>query len=461
MTASAVTRDSSETDAPAGDVAAPEPGSDDEPTVRRTRRWRGVAAIALFTSAAGVLTASPSILLLGVVGAGFAAYPRLSTPPSPDLELEREVEPEAPERGESVRVTVRVRNVGGRTLPDVRLVDGVPPMLPVTDGTPRHAALLRPGATTEYRYAVRATRGRHRFNPMTVIARDATGATEVETTVEAETTVECVSEAPETPLRRRATDRSGRVVTDEGGSGVEFHSTREYRRGDPINRIDWRRRARTGELATVEFREERAASVVLCVDTRPAAYRAAASGEPHGVAYGVSGADQLLSTLSERRDFVGLASLGRDRFWLPPGTGADHHDRTRRLLDGHPAFSTRPPETDDEDRRVANSADERRELARERARTLKARLDADVQVVLLSPLTDEFPATLTLALEADGAAVTVVSPDVTSDGTVGGRLARVERANRIRTLRAADVPVVDWNPDEPLGSELIREEERR
>jgi len=60
------------------------------------------------------------------------------------------------------------------------------------------------------------------------------------------------------PLRGLTTKYHGRVPTDVGGAGVEFHATREYRRGDPVKRIDWNRRARTGELATLELREERA-----------------------------------------------------------------------------------------------------------------------------------------------------------------------------------------------------------
>jgi hypothetical protein len=55
--------------------------------------------------------------------------------------------------------------------------------------------------------------------------------------------------------------------------------------------------------------------------------------------------------------------------------------------------------------------------------------------------------------------VTVVSPDVTSDATPGARLARVERDNRIHSLREAEIPVVDWTPDQPLGTSIVHAQE--
>jgi len=60
--------------------------------VRTTGRWRGIVAVALFFVAVGVIADRPATLLVGVVGAAFAVYPRLSGPPAVDLELERRLE---------------------------------------------------------------------------------------------------------------------------------------------------------------------------------------------------------------------------------------------------------------------------------------------------------------------------------------------------------------------------------
>ncbi|ELZ30945.1 hypothetical protein C474_10801 [Halogeometricum pallidum JCM 14848] len=416
-------------------------------TVRRTRRWRGVVAVALFAAAVGLLAKDPVVLLLGAVGAGYAAYPWLTSPPTVDLDLTRTVDPHDAEAGTDVDVTVRVRNTGSSTLTDLRVVDGVPPMLTVSGGTPRHAAFLRPGATTEFSYAVRAEHGRHQFDPATAIARDAAGAHEVETTVQTDTAIECAATVPEVPLRQQTMRAGGSVVTDEGGAGTEFHQTREYRSGDPLSRIDWRRRAKTGELTTIEFREERLASVVLCLDARPSAYRATDEDEPHAVACGREGMAQVLTALADTRNPVGVAAVGRQPCWLPPRTGSDHLAEARRRMGSHPAFSTVPPAPD-----ADWGADGQLEQ-------LRRRLDPGTQVVLFSPLADEAVTAFALELERGGTAVTVVSPDPTTTATRGGRLATVERDDRIRRLRSAEVRVVDWDPAEPLGPELVRARE--
>ena len=411
---------------------------------RRTGRWRGIVAVALFAGAVGVLAATPLLLLATVPAAAFAAYPRMTGRPRPTLRVERTVDDDTPNRGADVEVTVRITNTGRWPLTDARFVDGVPPMLAVREGSPRHAAFLWPGRSTEFSYTVGAEYGRHQFDPVTTYLRDVSGGTELEATVDSDpaTALTCTDAVPEVPLRKQSRHSTGRLVTDDGGAGIEFHRTREYQKGDPMSRIDWKRYAKTGDLTTVEFREERAATIVLLVDARQSAYRASAEGEPHGLAYNLAGAEQLLTALGETRDYVGLAAIGREFCWLAAGVGIEHELTARELLASHPVLSTVPPEEDADD-------------PDQQAAELRKRLSGDAQVIYLSPLADEYSTSLALTLEANGHPVTVISPDVTSDATVGGRLARVDRENRLSSLRQAEIPVVDWTPDQPLGTSIV------
>lgn len=451
-----------------GTGAAGDP--DSAATVRRTRRWQGVVAVVLLAVAVGVLAKRPSLLLIGAVGVAFAAYPRLVGPPTVDLSIERTIEPEHPDAGDVVDVTTTVRNEGEEPLFDLRLVDGVPPMTTVEDGTPRLATALRSGETATIEYAIEIDRTTHRFRPLTVIARDPSGANEVETTVTEETVIEGVGHVPEVPLRTQSRRRSGRLLTDEGGSGIEFHRTREYEPGDPVNRIDWRQYARTGDLTSIDFREERLAEVVVCVDGRAAAYRAATAEDAHAVAYAIGSAGRIGEALFAANHHVGLAAFGRDLCWLPPGAGNDHEDRYYRYLASDSAFEVVPPAVVDRPAAEAGDAGDGDsslleavpgvggtdadvgESLESQLATFRPGLDADTQVILLTPLSDDEASRIAQLLESSGAAVTVVSPDVTNEETVGGRLARVERENRIHALRNSGVPVVDWDPDERLGT---------
>lgn len=404
-----------------------------------TRRWRGVIALSLAVGAVGLAVDRPSMLFLAVIGVVFAAYPRVMGTPEPTLRIERRLSNSTPRPGDEVTVTVTVTNDGG-FLPDVRIVDGVPALLSVSGGSPRRGAAFWPGRSVSFSYRVEAKHGKHPFEPGTVVARDLSGAREVETTVAADTELDCTATAADSPLRNQTLDQVGRIVAKDGGSGVEFYRTREYRSGDALHRIDWNRYARTGDLTTVEFREENAATVVVLVDARRVAYRAA-TDEPHAVAYSVSAAEQLLASLHRDRNLVGLAAFGRESCWLDPGAGRTHRAKAQRLLATHAAFASTPPtEESDHDEQVEQ---------------LRMRLPDAAQVVLLSPLCDDAIVETARRLDAYGHRVSVISPDVTADGSVGQRLAGVERENRLSALRKAGLPVVEWEPKTPLVAALM------
>jgi uncharacterized repeat protein (TIGR01451 family) len=418
---------------------------------RRTRHWRGVVAVALFGAALGVLFKRPLIVLAASVGVGFAVYPHLLTPPAVSLAVDRRLSERDPAPGETVTVTVTVTNEGESWLPDLRLIDGVPAMLTVVDGTARHTATLRPGASTTFSYTVAAEHGAHRFRPLTAIARDVSGEHEVETEVEAVDEIECLRSPSEPPVDGATDLYPGRVLTDESGAGVEFDHTREYHPGDARSRIDWRQLAKTGSLATLEFRQERSVSVTVCVDARADAYRGQ-PGDPHAVSHGVAAARELLESVWALGERAGVTTLGGPDCWLPPGRGSDHAHRARHLLLTHPSLSPRPP---DEDQARADGGTDTDPFDR-----LRTRLDGNAQLFLLTPLTDDEIVGFTLAQAARGQSVTVVSPDVTGEDSPGERLATVERRNRIDRLHRGGVRVVDWDPANRLHKSVAAARKR-
>jgi len=424
----------------------PEGDTEAESDVRRTRRWRGMTALALFAGGAGVIANRPLILLTAAVWVGYAAYPRLAGGPDVELSVERTVSDTSPGHEDVVRVETTVRNESRfGFMTDLRFVDGVPPTLSVVSGTPRKATALRPGGSTTVSYEVVAKRGRHSFVPAKVVARNLSGSVEVETTAFDETVIECAADIDDVELRKQASQYTGRVLTDEGGSGVEFHGTREYQPGDSISRIDWKRRAQSGELITLEFREERSAKVLLVIDARKEAYVASGDEEPSAVTYSVFAADQLFRSLLGSRDSVGLAVVGREDVWLPPSTGDEHRTRARQILTKSPALVPSPP---------------RRDPDEEQFRRLRKRLDSSTQVIFLSPLADDDVVEKARRIDARGNSVSVVSPDVTTDGSPGRKVAQVERESRLSDLRQADIPVVDWDVEVPLAKVLAHTREQ-
>ncbi|WP_207592663.1 DUF7269 family protein [Halomontanus rarus] len=417
-----------------------------------TGHWRGITAFALVAAGWGVITFTPAVLLISVVAIGFAAYARMGTAPDVTaLEIDRHLSNDQPDPGEPVEVTVTVRNGGDAFLSDLRLIDAVPEPIRVVEGSPRLATALRPGSQATFTYTFVAERGSHEW-PVQVVARDFSGSIEREALVQVDASIQCVPSlktVSDMPVRSQTSLYSGQVDTAIGGSGLEFFAVREYREGDPMNRIDWKRHARTGELATIDFRLERAANVVLLFDGRDSAYVSPTPGDQHAVDRSVAAATEIFTALADRGDLVGLAAFDTVPCWLGPSAGDGHEERARRIFTSHPALSTIPPTQSETEGHYVDPMNH-----------VRQQLSPGSQIMLFSPLCDDYTAEVARRLDSAGHLVTIISPNPTADRTVGQRLARVERTMRVNELRERGIRVVNWNYDATLGLELDRAEKR-
>lgn len=435
------------TDEPREWLDDPDPRTSSRPWqsgVHPTGYWRGIASLGLCAlGTAAVFQASGLVLVAGLL-LGIAGYVRIGSAPTPSLAVEREFDTEGPRPGDPVEVTVTVTNDGGTLLPDLRLADGVPDRLAVVGGTPRHVTALPPGESTTFSYDVLAVYGEHAFDSIHVASRGTTGQherTSTEGTAVSTLTCEPVGIHESVPLRPQETGVTGRVPSEVGGSGQEFWSVREYRRGDPLRRIDWNRVARTGELGTLEFREEHAATVVVLVDSRASAFRSPSLESLSAVERSLAGAAQLFATLENDGDRVGLASIGHDWLWIGPGAGSEHRARVQSALQHDPSFEPR---------------DWERFRTVEYVRQLRGRLPANAQLVVFSPLLDDAIVETIQRLAVHGYELTVFSPDPTRTDTVGGTVTHLERQFALSSLRKSEIRIVDWQRDETLEAAVGR-----
>ena len=416
-----------------------------ETLTRPTGRWRGVAAVALALGVLGVFLREPGVVLAATVGIALAGYARAVDPPAATVAVERSV---SEGDGDRLEIDLTVTNEGDRRLSDLRVVDGVPASAFVVEGAPACRTTLAAGESTRVSYAVETGRGAAAFRPALVAVRDAAGTVERAVRVEArgDTAVErapAFERVSVAPLRASTATDAGRRTVEQSGSGVAFQLLREHRAGDPLSRVAWAQWAKTGEPATVEFQPERAASVVLVLDTRPAARLAPGPKTSTAVQRSADAAARLFGTLDEAGDRVGIATLDDGRRWLSPGRGRSHRARARDLL------------TDESlARGSAGSFD-----PAGTAGWLAERLPAAAQAVVLTPLCDDGIERFVTRLDALGVPATVCSPDPTAADTAGRRLARAERDRRCRRLRRAGIEVVDWRPEGSLDRALARRAE--
>jgi uncharacterized protein (DUF58 family) len=420
-------------------------------TVQRTDRWHGLSAAALLAGAVGLLTWTPALLPVAALAVALLAYGRVVAPPDGTLALTRSVDDPDPEPGDEVTVRLAVENVGDRTIPECRLVDGVPSALRVVEGAPSLGTSLRPGGTATLSYTVEAASGVHEFQPVTALLRDAAGVIERRVEVEADDATEMgepprLDDGQRLPLRAATARYAGRRTVDGSGDGLTFRTIREYQRGDPLSRVDWRRRAKTGELATVEFHPERSLPVVLVIDTRPVAAVAPTPEAETAVERSLSAAAALFGGLSADDHRVGVATLGPERAWLAPGRGRAHEQRAQELF-------SRPVErgSDDESGEGGGTAADPTDAGRG---WLRERLPGTAEVIVLTPAVDDAVVGLIEGIAALGTPVSVVSPDPTADDSAGRTLVQFERRDRLADVRASGVPVVDVGPSERIDRAL-------
>jgi uncharacterized repeat protein (TIGR01451 family) len=427
----------------------------------RTSRFAGAAVAAVALVAAGALSASATLLAAAAVPVAYLAYGGLSGAPDPtDLVVERTVGREDPFPGDRVTVTLAVRNPTETTYPDVRVTDGVPDAFGVVDGSPRGAAALPPGEEATVEYTITATRGTHTFADPRVRVRGvaATGVRDARPAADGAGKIDASVGVNDLPLRDRGTEFAGPLSADAGGAGIEFHATREYRAGDPLGRVDWRHYAKNGELTTVEYREQRAARVVLLVDARPVGDVAAARGRPTGADLSTYAAARAFEALRAAGHHAGTAVFGvpdprTDRpeyAWVPPGGGSDHAERVAAALE---AAAGRDRADATAARTAADGgADGDRDTTDDGVADLCGRLPPDTQVVLSSPALDGFAGRATRHVLAHGHPVTVISPDAAGGGSPGADLAAAERCLELARIRETDATVVEWGEDTPLSA---------
>ncbi|WP_435346502.1 DUF58 domain-containing protein [Haloarchaeobius sp. HRN-SO-5] len=434
-------------------------------TRRDTGRWNVGLTVALVTGAVGLFAQNAAVFTAAAVGLTYAAYGYVTRPPPVDVEVDREVSETSPMPGSDVDVTVTVRNASDRPLADVRVVDGVPETLGVVDGSPRHMTGLQPDETESFEYTVRARRGVHEFGDATVVTRNVSGSVECRETVSVGSRVSCHALVDSLPLSDQTIPYPGRVDTDATGEGIEFHSIRKYHHSDPMNRIDWKRFARTGELRTVEFRKDQAATVVVVVDTRYESRVSRRPQEPDAVELATYAAGRICGHLLDDGNRVGLARYGSSFAYLRPGTGDEQAARIRENLSVHAATSIpvgddgpdagghTPAAGDD------GSAGDGRPTATDggwRIDWLRRRIPNGAQVVFVSPLLDDGPLHALRRLRAAGHSLRVVSPNVTSTESPGSTIERVQRDSRLSLLRGRTTKVIEWSPDEPLFAAIER-----
>lgn len=436
----------------------------------RLGRWDAGLVAAVLALGAGLLLANLVLVGAAVVGLIFALYGTVSTVPAGvALAATRTFGTGGATPGSELTVTLDIENTGDSVIPDLRVADDVPEACPVVDGSSRASGALSPGDTLTVEYTIVLERGRFEFDSPTCRLRSLAGTDTQTRTISADgdSSLTCGAPIADPPTTASTLQHAGEVGTDNAGSGLEFFATRQYHPGDPMNRINWHQVAKTGEFVTVQYRQERAARTVLVVDCRPCTRVSYSPGYPTAGALSAYVAERLydaFGTAGVVRTLTAVGLDGTETFvgpdglpWIGPDSPAGasrelFEHATRVAADRSPpdgsvstAGRTAPPASTDGGPSESKTIDR-----------LQSRVPAEAQVVVCSPLLDEWPVELAETLTSHGHETLVVSPDITGGDSTGQRITALSRRLRLRAVRRAGAEVTDWPATYPVEYALER-----
>lgn len=398
----------------------------------------------------GLATGSIAFFIAASIPPLYILLSSISRTTSPEnIKMDRKIENEAPSPGQKVKITVEAENKGRTTATDLRVIDSVPEGLKVQKGSPRASLSVTPGSKASFSYEVVARRGRYTFNsPKVEIRGRGNKAVYDEREVIGDQILECKTGLEKVVLRDKTDSKVGDITTSEGGEGLEFHSLRDYKNSDPLSRVEWRQLAKTGELATKKFREERSGRIILVVDARPVSDVKAEKGHPSAVDLSAYAAERTFSALLKSRHKIGLAVLGErpEDFpeitesphlpYVKPGRGSKTRRKIKQMLKEARKDEDKVEETD-LDTELYNI------------------LPPNSQVVFFTPLMDDKLISTLKVLNSHNFPPIVVSPDVTYSDDPASRLESIRRDIGLKKARK-HAPVIDWNINQPMSIQISK-----
>ncbi|WP_067718858.1 DUF58 domain-containing protein [Nocardia yamanashiensis] len=232
--------------------------------------------------------------------------------------------------------------------------------------------------------------------------------------------------------RTELPERIGAHLTRRHGPGVEFADVRAYAPGDQLRTVNWAVSARRGRLFVTERFTNRAADVVVLVDTSMQAPGPATEALERSV----RGAAQVTQSALQSGDRTAVVCLGRSPRWLRPDIG---RRQFYRIVDT-----------------VLDVGDEHIETSGTLAP--HAAVPIGAVVVAFSTLLDTQFALSLIDLRKRGHVVVVVDvlrgpPFHELDPTLA-RMWQLERASMYRDMGTVGVDIVSWPEDTRLDQAM-------
>ena len=313
----------------------------------------------------------------------------------------------------------------------------------ITEGELSRWVTLRSGESTELNYTFTAARGDFSWKSIRTVVSDPLGLIETEMLLPANATLQIrppIKKFKAIPLRPHSTVHSpGSIPARLGGNGTDFFGVREYHPGDSLRSLDWRLTARhPRKFFTKEFEQEEIAEIGLILDARQSTELRI--GEESLFEHSVGATASLAEMFLHQGHRVSLLVFGETMLNVFPGYGKTQLHRIMGCLS--------KAKVEAEDRASAHLD------------FLPIRMfPSHALIIIISSLTaaDRY---FFQRLRAYGYQALLISPDpidfayptLAQDITnrLAIRAARIERRLRLNDIAQLQIPVIDWQVNQPL-----------
>ena len=394
-------------------------------------------------TAVGAATLHGNVFAVAIPLVAYLFAAVLRRPERPDLILERRFARAAAVQGEPVECSLALINRGA-PLDEVAAREKLPEGVEGVSGAFRRLGALPAEGCFRLEQTIRCRRGVYAAFETEVSVRDFAGLfTSVELLASrapllVRPAYRALREAPVRPSGTRGF--AGTAPTGQDGAGCAFLGVREYRAGDPLRRVNWKKTAKDERtLYSNVFEQERVADIGLVLDARRCMN--ISSPEDSLFEYSVEAAAALAERFLDDGNRVSLLMFGGCVEWIVPGYGRKH---AQRILD---ALAKIAPG---------------KNYALEGLVNLPIKLfPAQSTIFFISPLGHDDLEPL-VRMRANEYAVAAISPDPVkfASNAAGGstsqafRLASAERTSLLRGLSGMGIRTADWDVRTPLEGAL-------
>jgi uncharacterized protein (DUF58 family) len=350
---------------------------------------------------------------------------------------------------QTFETTLELHNSGSSKIEIAEVYDLVSNELFIEAGSNHSALTLFPDETKTFTYSGRSIgHGEFTLGPTRVRTEDYQNAEfdlKVFETQTKLTVLPNITYVPKLRIRPKSTKNwPGEIVSRKRGQGLEFYGISDYVQGDPVRRINWKVSSRfEDKLQSNQFLSELGGDSIILLDARE---QADVGKYPNSTLnYSIKAAALLSYRLLRDRNRVGMVIVGSSLTKIFPGFGKRQFDRLLLALS------------------MTQSSGEWK--IRSIGKYLSIFFSRAVQIVYVSSLADYDSFAAVDDMVSRGYSVIVISPSALDAermamketgfklNKIGDRLARLERRNRLETLKQI-ATVVDWSLEIPLNEAI-------